>query len=524
MALDNYNILKCMSREELIELVPPEFSFYTDPWDHQIASFIACIANNAFIMALDLGTGKTKVSIDLCRYIQSVVGVNINGIVVCQNNAVEKWVEEIQTHSSELTGVAIRGADERDGPWYEKGSRVTRKAKEVKFDLLCDTSYNLRVVSFESFRSMCTERVQVEGKKNRKEVTDLRKLKAIVRTRPNMLIIDESHKIKNPKALIYQICEMISREVQYKYLLTGTPFNKLLDLWTQYFIIDRGETFGSNYYQFRRDNFEEKTKYLRSRGIQISDWKVTEEGKKFITSRMYSKAIRYSEDEVKGMPGKVFERIQYRLSKEQEKDYLDLLAGSERMRGSFDNASMTFRQICSGFIIKTGKKYKSNPKLLALMETLEPIVEENKVVIFHYFQQEYRDIEAALKKAKIKYCAINGLIKDKYKQNKLFLDDPKYRVMIANLKSGSESIDLQSARYAFFYSNDHSVITRKQAIKRIHRGAIKRTRFYYDMVAKDTVENSMYWAMKQGVNLFDEVMDGQSFRDMLLGKVSDGKA
>lgn len=521
MALDNYNILKAMSREDLFGLVPPEFSFYTDPWDHQIASFIACIANSSFILALDLGTGKTKVSIDTCRYIQSVIGVRINGIVVCLNNAVEKWVEEVSTHSSELSAVAIRGSDERDGPWYEKGSRVTRKAKDVKFDLLCDPSVNLRVVSFESLRSLCVTREPIPGSKKRQEVLDIRRIRAIAQARPNVLIIDESHKIKNHKALIYQICEMLSREVSYKYLLTGTPFNKLMDLWTQYYIIDRGETFGSNFFQFRREHFEEKTKYLRSRGIQLTDYKVTEEGKKFITDRMYSKAIRYAEDEVKGMPDKVFQRIEYRLSKEQEKDYLDLLARSEGLRELFDNQSMAYRQICSGFIIKTSKKYKSNPKLNAMMEMLEPITEHSKVVVFHYFQEEYRDIAAALKKAGIKYCAINGLIKDKYKENKRFLDDADYRVMIANLKSGAESIDLQSARYAFFYSNDHSVIIRKQAIKRIHRGAIKRTRFYYDMVGKDTVENSMYYALKAGVGLFDEVMDGQSFRDILLGKVKD---
>ena len=51
-----------------MDLVPSGFTFKTDPWKHQIASFLAAIANDGFLLALDLGTGKTKVAVDSCRY------------------------------------------------------------------------------------------------------------------------------------------------------------------------------------------------------------------------------------------------------------------------------------------------------------------------------------------------------------------------------------------------------------------------------------------------------------------------
>jgi len=518
--IDDYNVLKGFSREELLSMVPKDFKFYTDPWDHQISSFLACIANDEFLLALDLGTGKTKVSIDTCRYIQKVLGKRINGIVVCNNSAVEKWVEEVETHSTEITAIAIRGEDERDGPWWNSG--VTKKAKEVKRELLLDTSYNLKVVGFESFRSLCCFRQEVPNQKYRQEVVDLAMVGEIIKTQPNVFIIDESHKVKNNRSLIFNICNLISRRVKYRYLLTGTPFNNLIDIWAQYYLIDRGKIFGRNFYKFRQNYFDAKSRYIKSRGIEITEYRVSDSGKKYIMDNMYRKAIRYSEDEVKGMPNKVFERIEYSLSKEQQTDYLKLMEGLEESKKKFgDNASMTYRQICSGFIIRTDKYYKSNPKLDLVMEMLESIIEHSKVVIFHVFIPEYKLLSERLNKAKIKFCAINGAIKNKYEQNKRFLDDPKYRVMVANVKSGSESIDLQSARYAFFFSNDHSIITRKQAIKRIHRGSITRTRFYYDFTAKDTIEKSIYWSIKNGVNLFDEVMDGNKFKEILMGKVNE---
>jgi SNF2 family DNA or RNA helicase len=517
----SYNILKSMSKDQLLEIVPDGFKFYTAPWTHQIASFLSCISNDNFLLALDLGTGKTKVSIDVCRYIQKEIAP-VNAIVVCLNAAVEKWVEEVQTHSKELSATAVRGYVVRDGGWWEEKSKIIKTAKEVKLEVLCNTDFNFRIISFESLRSCCTKRIKPQDKKKGFDEVHPPAIQEILRSRPNVFIIDESHKIKNKDALIFQIINILSKNVRWRYLLTGTPFHKLLDLWAQYYIMDRGKTFGNSYYRFRRQNFKEKTRFLKKRGIEISDWNVTPEGKNYIMHKMYTKAIRYDESEVHDMPGKVFEVLKYQLSKEQRADYLKIIKGMEdsKVQKTFgENQSMTFRQICSGFIIKANKIYKTNPKLDILESLIDSIVEKDKLVIFHEFNMEYDIISKLLKKKKVKFTMINGRVKDKYSNNKLFLDDDRYRVMVCNIKSGSASIDLQSARYAVFYSNARSVIDRKQAIKRIHRGAVKRTRFYYDLIGKATVEQSMYTSLKDGVDLFDEVMGKKRFLDMMKGQV-----
>lgn len=513
--------MKSMSREQLYELVPQDFSFHTDPWTHQIASFVGGISAEQFLLALDLGTGKTKVAIDICRYAEKSFEP-VNGIVVCLNSAVEKWVEEIETHSTELSGVAVRGEVVRDGNWWNKKSRIIKTAKEAKLETLCDTSVNIRVVSFEALRSICTERIKpANGGKGFDQISE-KYIEKVLSLRPNFFIIDESHKVKNKDALIFTISNILSREVRWRLLLTGTPFHNLLDIWAQYYLLDRGKTFGASFFKFRQENFENKKRYLKSRGIEIPNWKVTPEGKKNIMSLMYTSGIRYDESEVHDMPGKVFEIKKYRLSADQRKDYLSIINDFKvkKLRKKYgENASMTFRQICSGFILRTGKVYKQNPKLDLLQDLVEVIVPNDKVVIFHEFNMEYDLIEKMLKRLKINFTMINGRVSDKYANNKKFLDDEKCRVMVANLSSGSASIDLQSARYAIFFNNARSVIDRKQAIKRIHRGSIKRTRFYYDLIGENTVERSIYRSLKSGVNLFDEVMDQKRFIDIIKGEV-----
>jgi SNF2 family DNA or RNA helicase len=520
----DYNYLKQLSRSDLMEVVPDGFKFYTEPWTHQVASFLACIANDHFLLALDLGTGKTKVSIDVCRYIQQNYEP-VNGIVVCLNAAVEKWVEEVEVHGPELSSVAVRGEVMRDGGWWDKSSRIIKTAKETKLEALCNRDVNLRIVSFESLRSCCTERIRHpvgNGKYKGCDVVNPEAVKRLLEVKPNIFIIDESHKVKNKDALIFNILNTLSKRSRWRYLLTGTPFHRLLDLWSQYYIMDRGRTFGSSYYKYRREHFQEKKRFLRRQGIEISEWEVTPEGKQKIMDRMYTAAIRFDESEVHDMPGKVFETLHYHLSKEQRKDYMDIITGieSNKVRKKYgENQSMTFRQICSGFILKTGKLYKQNPKMDVLEELVEGIVPNDKVVIFHEFDMENELIVKMLKRKKIKFTEINGHVKDKYKNNKRFQTDDRIRVIVCNTRSGSASIDLQAARYAIFFSNARSVIDRKQAIKRIHRGKIRRTRFYYDLVGRNTVENSLKNSLQSGVDLFDEVMDGKRFLEIMKGQV-----
>jgi SNF2 family DNA or RNA helicase len=252
MALEDYNILKAMSKNQLYDMVPKGFEFQKEPWIHQLASFIACIANDQFFLALDLGTGKTKVSIDTFRYFQMMYG-RMNILVLCLNAAVENWVQEIGMHADgDFTAIDVK-----------------KQNKKEKTELILGQDYNIKVISFEAFRSIFVKRVPGEKEGKRVEILDDQIVNRILAAGYNGIIIDESHKVKNHKALIFQLCDIISKDIRFRYNLTGTPFHKLMDMWTQYYILDRGKTFGDNFFLFRQKYFENKKMFVRRLGYEI---------------------------------------------------------------------------------------------------------------------------------------------------------------------------------------------------------------------------------------------------------------
>lgn len=501
----DYAVLKTLEREELEELVPEGFTFKRRPWRHQLASFLAVVANEGFNVWLDLGTGKTKVAIDSVRFLEEfVLRRKARIFVVCLNSAVENWGDEFELNSD--MNVTLMRA------YTDPISTSTEK----RFQML--QGYGAYIISYEGLRSMLTEKETRTFYSQRTEQKTTRNLLApstrlirkFVSFKWDAIITDESHKIKNIQSLNYKLINRISKDINFRLNLTGTPYGKdYLGLWPQYFIVDRGETFCYPYSKWRQDHFEDVGKYG-------PDWRVTPEGKERIETDMWNKAIRVSEAEVKDMPPKVYREVYFDLTKEQRESYQNAMKKAGE-HSNATNRSMIFRQICSGIIVNSNYRFKTNPKLKLLEELLESVVDEDKVVIFHEFIMEAELIHSLLKSMKVKFCQLNGQVKDKYKQIKTFETKDNYRVLTAHPYSGGSSINLNVARYCFFFSNNHSPIERQQCEKRIHRGEIKRTRFYYDLLAKGTIEVGIHKALKANVNAFEEVMNRDEYREFLEG-------
>lgn len=487
MNLD-YKVLKTFDRKDLMELVPKGFKFKRKPWQHQIAAFIANIANDGFNDWLDLGTGKTQVGIDSCRYWKSLKDGEYRVLVVCLNTAVENWRDEIHINSN-MPATCLRGPI------------------KDRWDMIKGEGFF--IVNFEGLTRMMTkkEKVYKDRKWKGKLVLDQRMITRIKNIGFDCFIIDESHKIGNPRSLIYKSCNAIALKTPHRMNLTGTPFGKSMKaLWTQYYIADRGETFGNNYYKFRDKTCEDVGVFMGKDFKIASKWEIHDEGKAWIESKMWNKAIRYNEGEIKELPPKVKRIWRFKLSKEQQKDYDDALEKIGSWK-DLKNKTMVLRQICSGIIVNGSFIYKKNPKLDLLSDLIDSVVDREKIVIFHEFLLEYEIISKLLNKKKIKYNYLNSRAKDNYKQYKTFEKDDDYRVMIAHPLSGGSSINMNVAQYCVFFSNTYNPLDRRQCEKRIHRGRIKRRRFYYDLISDAGVEWGIYKSLKNNSDFFSSIID-----------------
>ena len=506
--MHNWNNLKLFSRQELLDMVPDGFTFKTDPWTHQIAAFLATISNEGFLNALDLGTGKTKISIDVCRYLdfKNSSKKDIKVLYLCLDSAVEKMEDEVNTHS-DFSAVSMRG---------------TKNEKRKLFD----KRYNFYIINFESFRMLMTKRVphsekviqdektgEITRKKINREVIDNKRIKEFIERKFNVIIIDESHKIKSQSSLIFRIIKKISRGIKNRILLTGTPFGQsLLDVWSQYYIIDFGETFMPNFNGF-------KIAYFVNKGYWGPLWIATKKGEKAIREKLYTKAIRYKESEVDDLPPKVFRVLNYNLDRKQRKIYNDVMRDNyDELTIDIKRKGLTFREIASGFIASSDYIFKKNPKLEIMWDIVETAIESSKAVIFVERTKSREIIEKFLKKKKVLYNTISGATKNKGFEWRTFQTNPKYKVMVANTKSGGASIDLFAATYAIYYELGGSVIQHKQSLKRIHRGGQTKRCFFYYLIGNGTVEKSIYDDLQDGVDAFSRIMDQETARKYMMGE------
>ena len=494
----NWNDLKKLDRKDVEVLMPKGFNFKLEPWKHQMVAFLAATSYDGFMLAMDMGTGKTKVSIDACRYLLTK---KAKVLVIALESALENWQEEVALNS-DFSSVSARGN------------------KDKRWDLI--GKENFYIINYESLRSMLT--VSMPGYKGKvlseKLISEFCKI-----GKWDAIIIDESHKTKSVESTNFQVIGRLCKNIKQRMLLTGTPFgNTLLDVWAQYYLVDFGETFGNNYASFRFKYFSKETKQYRIKtknGTRINyvpDWKLTEKGRKEIEEKLYNKAIRYDETEVDELPEKVFRVLRYELSKEQRVRYDSLLSDMRKGKGEdIVSAKMTFRQICSSFIIKTGEKFKSNPKLDVFWDLVESVKDAHKILVFYEFIEEFKDITGLLIKKKVPYVAFRDS-KDKHSEFVKFDNDPLYRVAVVHPKSGGESLNWTAATYCVFYTNGHSVIQRKQCVKRIHRGGQFERCFFYDIIGNRTVESSIHKGLMSGIDVFDKIVDKDSIFKIFSGR------
>lgn len=306
-----------------------------------------------------------------------------------------------------------------------------------------------------------------------------------------MIIIDESHKIKNPKSKVSQYIRFLGQITHYKLILTGTPQNQqYYDYWMQMGFVE------SPVYNIPLKDFENYyinyiTDYLSGHYFKrIDSYNNEELLQDGINKHSFYK--KYDSDYDK--PVEIITNIK------RTSDYIELWQNKAIDDITAENP-MTLRnylrEICNGFI--KDKIYKSN-KLQWLNDFLE--VDNSRIVIFVNFNKEVELISKLCEKLNRPYSIYNGEFKDftNFKEN-------ENGIAIVNYASGATGInDLCISNIGIFYSlPDGDYILFKQARARLDRiGQTKQPVFYY-LVTEKTIEVPIFKAFAKGDNFTNEM-------------------
>lgn len=471
------------------------------PWQHQLTAIDRAKSLDEFALFLDMGTGKTSTAINIIRHKMMSEKKKLRTLIICPVVVCENWKREFKAHSK-IHGVTVLSG--------------SQKQRIEKFESARKLESHVFITNYEA---MHMENLYIE----------------IMKWRPEILVCDEAHRVKNPAAKTTKKIINISDFTKYRYILTGTPIlNSPMDIWGQFRVLDKGESFGNNFFVFRNRWFYDKNAGMPTHKY-FPDWRPQPGLDKAFNELIYKKAMRVTKLECMDLPPLLKQKVYVPMSKKQEKIYRDMEADFIAfLEGKAITASMALtkalrlQQIVSGFVKTVEDKetpFEDNPRLKALGELLEDLAPAHKVIVWANFKQNYRDIKDLCTNLSLGYSEIHGEVSAKDRQMNVdrFQNDPSCRIMIANQSAGGEGVNLTAASYCIFYSRDFSLKNDLQAEARNYRGGSevheKITRI--DLVCKDTIDEHILDCLAKKIDIGENILslkDRMKKRDSLVSE------
>lgn len=470
-----------------MEQVELDIPLKTTLFEHQKkAAKIGTVLDSSALL-MEQGTGKTLAAIAIAthRYLKGQVK---RLLIVAPKSVLPEWARQFEEHT--------------DLPYQIRSLEGMKKSKKQDIINNWEDSEGLQVIviNYESVWRL------------EDELKDWA---------PDMIICDESQKIKKATAKQSKALHRLGKIARYKLILTGTPVTQSpLDFYSQYLFLDPS-IFGTSFSKFR-DRYAVMGGY---QNYQIIDYKNLDE----LAEKAHSIAYRVTKEEALDLPDVVHQTLYAELEPKAKKLYKELAEESIlKLQGETVTAPIVLtqllrlQQIAGGFInTEEGTVVQvSNAKLSVLKDKVEDLIEAGKkIVIFARFIPEIEAISKTLDDLGIKHHTLTGKTKDRGSIISDFQNNPETKVFLAQTKTGGVGITLTAADTAIFYSKDYSLEAYLQALARIHRLGQTKKVTYLHIVAQDTVDEEVTKRLIQKEDIATLVVD--DLKDILLKNMKE---
>lgn len=486
-------------RRELRKMrVVPDFK--TEPWLHQLVCFYLGLYFPEFLFLLDMGTGKTWILLNLLQQLLREKRVKRGLIFVPRLINMDSWMTAAAEHSNLE-------------PWLVSATDI-----DEKWDQLENPRGDFSIIDYAGMHLACSRKVK-KGKRNQL-IKDESKVEKLAR-RYDFIGLDESHKAANAESLWFSILRHITREAKACYAATGTLFGRDIEaVWSQFYLVDRGETFGSNLGCFRETFFSAKPDPFKGQRLVFN-----KDTMPLLNKMIGHRSLRYEDHEVHSLPPMVHRVRKCSLEGDQQEQYLRML---ERMLNAPDDPKereaywVRLRQITAGYVIWEDElgKHQVELKTKAKLLELEAILDEagdQKLVISYEYTPGGRIIAERLTKLGISFEWLYGGTKDPIGSVRRFKSDPRCRVFLMNSDAGGTGVDgLQHvARYLIFFESPSGPTGRQQTLKRVYRSGQTLRTYVYDLVIERTVDAGILESVQEGRDLYEAVISGRIPKGLL---------
>jgi SNF2 family DNA or RNA helicase len=454
-----------------------KYPYKTKPYEHQREALNESAEKTQWAYFMEMGTGKTKVTIDNIGYLSFKGKINAV-LVIAPKSVYTIWESEIETHMPKAIKYKIFKWNIDKPKDYEK----LNKYEHLRIFLI-----NVEALSTKRGFDGCVD--------------------FLSKNKLNFVVLDESTTIKNKSAKRTKNILGLRKLSHIRRILTGSPITKSpLDLFTQCQFLSP-ELLGFSSYLAFRNRYAEMTDIPVGSGRFISVpkyYKRLEE----LEMKLKQFATRIRKDQCLDLKPKVRQKRYIELEGESKNIYNRLrtsaLAIVEDSTISFSNKLteiIKLHQVCNGFTKDDDGKMLPlhDQKIKALHEIIDE--SDGKIIIWANYLWNIHQIIHSLKSRYGDQSVVSIFgevgVEDRKKAVELFQNDSNVRFFVGNPTTGGFGLTLTACNTVVYFSNNYNLEVRMQSEDRAHRMGQTGSVVYVDIVAKNTLDEAI---MKSLVN------------------------
>ena len=502
------------------------YKWKTKPYRHQVAAVKAALQGlkrtGGFALLMAPRTGKTKTAIDIASIKHQLGEVN-RVVIICPLSVIDVWVNEIRAHCSFRKRITV----------WDKDGR-----KELNLPPWGQDVLDFVIINYDAFSAPGAIIGKTEDgvvKRSRSRGGRFEVKRDLMRWQPQMIILDESHRIKTPSArktsaiwsLIYDSNNQ--PRIPNRLILTGTVLTKkkrVFDIYSQWKALNRESPLlkRDDGTQITMKEFKEKYAVWTERN-GYPQWLRNRESEMVMLRRyLHDEAFAITREECYDLPER-YDDVLHKIPLTKSAPYYDQMA--EEMVAMLESGEFTWakiplvqrlrlQQLTSGIakteptdqhpegrLVRVGRE-----KIDFLKDLMVDFMEnEEKIVIGARFHGDIQAIQDMCHSLKVPCFELSGRVKraERTKNIEDFRKVDGCAVFVAQPAAGSLGIDLSCAATLIWYSLVDSWVDYEQFTDRV---ALSPTavRVIY-LLGEGTIDELKYEALKEDGDVAKRVTD-----------------
>lgn len=419
------------------------------PYEYQRRGIDKLISNRAFLLADEMGTGKTVMATIAIRILLRK-GEARRVLVLCPVSVLRVWEEHLQDWSlGEMTVVLVRGP------------RAQRR-------IIWGLDFHVFVTSYDVFSRDVQSGVIPEDK-----------------LRFDLIVLDEAQYIKNRKSARFRSLQRVS--ANWRWAMTGTPLeNNVEDVKAIFEFLLPGLI-----------HPEETSPFVIKQYIQPY---MLRRLKKDVLSELPPKQRQWRWLEMSEKQRQQYEKVR----KQGIAELVELNKEGKVTKIHVFTLLHKLKKICN---FPSGSL--SSPKADEVVNIVEEVVSSGEKVII--FSQYIEEGIAKLAEILDGYGVVQLTGKMTATQRRIAIDsfksDPNVAIFLISLKAGGTGLTLTEASYVVHFDHWWNPAVMTQAEDRVHRAGQKRAVMIYELGMENSIERRIYEVLQEKKVLAQQVID-----------------